>query len=190
MPPRTRRPDAQQQRLLDHIDANATEMHPKAASATLPGQPPAQPKKTPQRASAPSGAKPRPPGKARFNDLVVEVPATSHAHGGDEGGGEDVYEDFERGDGVQANNHHSEDDVDESAVRNSWITAPCNCCLALWASLGEMIEGGAEQIVGLLLFPLSLLTYFYFAVSDGALDPMTWIEGSTLRVARIDRCGM
>jgi len=29
------------------------------------------------------------------------------------------------------------------------------------------------------LFPLSLLTYFYFAVSDGALDPMTWIEGST-----------
>ena len=69
--------------------------------------------------------------------------------------------------------------MDESAVRNSWITAPCSCCLALWASLGEMIEGGAEQIVGLLLFPLSLLTYFYFAVSDGALDPMTWIEGST-----------
>ena len=179
MPPLKKKPDAQQQRLLDHIDANATEMHPKAASATLPGRLPAQSKKTSQRASAPGGAKPRPPGKARFNDLVVEVPATSHAHDGDEGGGEDVFVDFERGDGVQVNKHHGEDDVDESAVRNTWITAPCNCCLAIWASLGEMIEGGAEQIVGLLLFPLSILTYFYFAVADGALDPMTWIEGST-----------
>ena len=50
--------------------------------------------------------------------------------------------------------------ADVEAVRIGWISAPCDCFLSIWAVLGEAVEGGAEQIVGLMLLPLSGILYY------------------------------
>ena len=49
---------------------------------------------------------------------------------------------------------HDDEDV-QKAARQGYISGPCDCFLSFWALLGDAAEGGAEQIVGLLLLPLS-----------------------------------
>ncbi len=49
---------------------------------------------------------------------------------------------------------YRDEDVDE-AGRRGWISGPCDCFLSMGAALGDAIEGGAEQIVGLALLMLS-----------------------------------
>ena len=55
---------------------------------------------------------------------------------------------------------HDDEDV-QNALREGYISGPCDCFLSFWALLGDAIEGGAEQIVGLLLLPLSGLLYMF-----------------------------
>ena len=53
------------------------------------------------------------------------------------------------------------DDTDVTqAARHGFISAPCDCFLSIWAVLGEAIEGGAEQIVGLVLLPMTAFVYY------------------------------
>jgi hypothetical protein len=62
------------------------------------------------------------------------------------------------------------DETDAEVVRrgHGWISGKCDCCLTLWAGLGEAVEGGADQIVGLVLLPTSGAAYYFgsTAVSD------------------------
>ena len=49
---------------------------------------------------------------------------------------------------------HNDDDVQEAA-RTAYLSGPCECFITIWASLGDAIEGGAQQIVGVGLLALS-----------------------------------
>lgn len=42
----------------------------------------------------------------------------------------------------------------QSRGANGWLSAPCDCVLTCFAALGEAIEAGVDQFVGLLLLPL------------------------------------
>ena len=50
--------------------------------------------------------------------------------------------------------------VDEERGANGWLSAPCDCLLTCFAAVGEAIEAGAEQVVGLILLPLGSLLYY------------------------------
>jgi len=69
---------------------------------------------------------------------------------------------------------YRDDDVDE-AGRHGWISGPCDCCLSVWATLGDAIEGGAEQFVGFALLMLS--GAFTYMLSGGYRA--LWSEGET-----------
>ena len=60
-----------------------------------------------------------------------------------------------------------EDEDVEEAPRQGWISGPCDCFLTIWAGLGDAIEGGADQIVGLLLLILSGSFTYALTHEDG-----------------------
>ena len=81
--------------------------------------------------------------------LVVDIPFT--AQNGDEA--ELV--------GVRESTIQVHDDTDlEKAVRHGWISGPCDCFLTIWAGLGDAIEGGADQVVGMVLLPMCGAVYW------------------------------
>ena len=108
-------------------------------------------------APSPRGA-PTAPKAAKFApELVVQVPTDLHVSHGD----------VEQGRNERRSSVDVHDDADvEKAARHGWISGPCDCCLTIWAGLGEAIDGGAEQVVGLILLPLSGAFYYLFAWRD------------------------
>lgn len=93
--------------------------------------------------------------------LVVDVPARAEEHVDIELGGRPLLQ----GD-------------DDSGTQHGFISGPCDCCLTIWAGLGEAIEAGADQIVGVVLLPLSGALYYYFSLREsGAPPPGAHYEG-------------
>ena len=69
---------------------------------------------------------------------------------------------------------HDDADVHEAA-RRGYISGPCDCFLSIWAVLGEATEGGADQIVGLVLLPLTGVVYYI--ISTYLASPGSGIGG-------------
>ena len=104
--------------------------------------------------------------------VVIDVPSTSVNEGVTEAGEHPDtskldLRDMRRDSLVQV---HDDSDV-EKAAREGTISGPCDCFLSIWAILGEAIEGGAEQIVGLLLLPITYYYYYYFEADAHADQP-------------------
>ena len=53
---------------------------------------------------------------------------------------------------------------------NGWLSAPCDCLLTCGAALGEAVEAGAEQFVGLVLLPLGGLVGYVVLQLGGGED--------------------
>jgi hypothetical protein len=63
---------------------------------------------------------------------------------------------------------YSDADV-ESAPRISWLSGSCDCCLSIWATLGDAIEGQADMIAPMLLMALTAAsTYLVCAPADAS----------------------
>ena len=68
---------------------------------------------------------------------------------------------------------YSDADV-ENAPRTSWLSGNCDCCLSIWATLGDAIEGQADMVAPLLLTALTAAsTYFIYAPADASPPPVT-----------------
>lgn len=65
---------------------------------------------------------------------------------------------------------HDDDDV-EKAARQGYISGPCDCFLTIWAILGDVADGGADQIVGILLLPLVGALYYLTSSSMKTTRP-------------------
>lgn len=63
---------------------------------------------------------------------------------------------------------HDDHDV-ENAGRHGYISGPCDCFVAIWALLGDAIEGGAEQLVGMALLPIVATVYYYSGIMSSAV---------------------
>jgi hypothetical protein len=131
-------------------------------SRRTPKKKPAVTPKGAQRSDVPQQVAPAPapmtaavPQKGtRKVELVVEVPAASV--------GEHVIEVRklpQRVASFVAPRVYRDADVDEAPTQG-WLSGPCGCFLSIWATLGDMVEGGAEQFVGLMLLAISgAITY-------------------------------
>lgn len=53
------------------------------------------------------------------------------------------------------------------APRQGWLSGPCDCFLTIWAGLGDAIEGGADQVAGMLLLLLGGGMTYLYTLADG-----------------------
>ena len=73
---------------------------------------------------------------------------------------------------------YRDEDVHE-AGRRGWISGPCDCIVSIGATLGDAIEGGADQIVGLALLMIS--GAIAFVASGGFASLWTkWFDGDAV----------
>ena len=67
---------------------------------------------------------------------------------------------------------HNDEDV-EGAPRHGWLSGPCDCCLTIWAGIGDIIEGGADQLVGVFLLLISASITYVSGIYQSLWTPAT-----------------
>lgn len=70
---------------------------------------------------------------------------------------------------------YRDEDVEEAAS-TGWLSKPCDCFLSIWTTLGDVVEGGADQFIGMLLLLVS--GAFTYMVSGGYRSLWTSAAGS------------